>query len=98
MNRFGRWLFPLVFVLVAISPARAATSSVSEVGTSFQPTQIDTAANDTVVWTNRSTQSHTVTFDSGPDLNPDCNPNTPALLRSGCQVPGSTQQRPFAAA
>src|SRR2546422_476101 len=93
-----RPLLVLATALLVLSPAaRAATGSVGEVGTSFQPAQIDVAANDQVVWTNRSNQSHTVTFDNGPDLNPSCNPNTPALLRVGCQAPGASTQRTFTA-
>jgi len=91
-----RRILVLAAALLALSPAaRAATGSVSEVGTSFEPAQIEVVPNDQVVWTNRSTQTHTVTFDNGPDLNPNCNPSTPALLRSGCQAPGSTVARTF---
>ena len=97
-RRRGRWLLALAVPLVAASPARAATTAnVSEVGTSFQPAQIVIALNDTVVWTNTSSVSHTVTFDSGPDLNEKCDPGTPVLLRTGCQTPGATEQRTFTA-
>src|SRR5207302_8102345 len=66
-----RRILELAVALLALSPAaRAATGSVSEVGTSFEPAQIEVVPNDQVVWTNRSTQTHTVTFDNGPELNP----------------------------
>ena len=45
-----------------------STGSVSEVGTSFEPAQIEVVLNDQVVWTNRSTQTHTVTFDNFSSL------------------------------
>jgi plastocyanin len=92
----------LIAALVGLSgafaaprPAGAGTANVDEVGTSFQPTQVTVVVNDRVVWTNRSSTSHTVTFDGGPDLNPGC--NTLAPLAVGCQAPGSTVQRTFTA-
>jgi plastocyanin len=92
-----RRVLVLAVVLLALSPtARAATEGVSEVGTSFQPAQIDVAVNDQVVWTNRSTQNHTVTFDNGPDLNPNCDPKA-LLFQPGCQAPGATVSRTFSA-
>jgi len=84
----------LTIVAGAVSPAtvaRAATRNVDEVNTSFQPAEIDVVVNDRVVWTNRSTQSHTVTFDRGPDLTPNCD----TLLRLSCQSPGTTVERTF---
>ena len=90
----------LTIAVLAFSPlaaVQAATGAVSEVGTSFQPAQIQIAVGDQVVWTNRSSQSHTVTFNNGPDLNPGCDPSIPALLRGGCQAPGTTVQRTFSA-
>jgi plastocyanin len=100
MDRFRgrRRLLTLAIGLLVVSAApfqaRAATDDVDEVGTSFEPSQVSIGVNDRVVWTNRSTESHTVTFDD-LDLNPRCNPNTPPLLRVGCQAPGSTVERPF---
>lgn len=87
----------LSLVAPIFPPARAATVGVDEIGTSFEPRQIDIAVNDRVVWTNRSSQSHTVTFDGGTDLNPRCDPNTAGLLRVGCQTPGSTVELSFTA-
>ena len=85
----------LLALLASGAPARAATETVDEVGTSFDPAQVDIAVNDRVVWTNRSTDSHTVTFERGPDLHPGCDPT--ALLRFGCQAPGSSVERTFTA-
>jgi plastocyanin len=79
---------------VSLPAARAAVTNVNEVGTSFQPPDIRIALNDRVVWTNRSAQSHTVTFTGGPDLHPSCDP----LLRLGCQGPGATVERTFTSA
>jgi plastocyanin len=97
--RGRRRLLGLAIVLLAVSPqgvpARAALAAVSEVGTAFQPAEVRIGVNDRVVWTNRSTQSHTVTFVGGPDLHPSCDPNTPALLRVGCQGAGGTVERTF---
>ena len=90
-------LIGLCTALAVAVPARAATANVDEVGTLFQPTPVQVMVNDRVVWTNRSTSGHTVTFDGGPDLNPSCDPATPSLLRVGCQAPGSTVQRTFTA-
>jgi plastocyanin len=92
-----RRVLVLAVALLALSPAaRAASEAVSEVGTSFQPAQIEVVVNDQVVWTNRSNQSHTVTFDNGPDLNPKCDPNA-LLLQTGCQAPSTTVSRTFSA-
>src|SRR5213078_4321523 len=100
-HRGRRRVLVLASTLLVVSPigllARGASGSVGEVGTSFQPAEVDVAVNDKVVWTNSSSQSHTVTFDNGPDLNPKCDPNTPALLRIGCQPPGGTVERTFSA-
>src|SRR5436309_2323574 len=90
-------LIGLCAALAVAVPARAATANVDEVGTLFKPTPVQVMVTDRVVWTNRSTSGHTVTFDGGPDLNPSCDPATPSLLRVGCQAPGSTVQRTFTA-
>jgi plastocyanin len=96
-HRGRRAILGLTIALVALSwtpgPVRAAASGVDEVGTSFQPAEVRIAVNDKVVWTNRSSQSHTVTFTGGPDLHPSCDP----LLRLGCQAPGATVERTFTA-
>ncbi|HEV3365346.1 MAG TPA: plastocyanin/azurin family copper-binding protein, partial [Acidimicrobiia bacterium] len=76
-------------------PADAAVKGVDELGNSFSPKRVDIAVNDKVVWTNRSNATHTVTFDGGPDLHSTCNPD--AILRVGCQGPGATVERTFAA-
>jgi plastocyanin len=97
-HRGRRGIWALAVGLVALSaapaPARAAVANVDEVGTSFQPAEIPIRVNDRVVWTNQSTQSHTVTFTGGPDLHPSCDP----LLRLGCQAPGTTVERTFTTA
>jgi plastocyanin len=101
-HRCRRRLLGLAIVLLAVSPqgvpARAAVAAVDEVGTSFQPAEIRVGVNDRVVWTNRGPQSHTVTFTDGRDLHPTCDPNTPALLRTGCQGVGATAERTFTSA
>jgi len=74
-------------------PAQAAARAVNEVGREFTPNQVDIAVNDKVVWTNRSNESHTVTFDNGPDLHAACDPD--ALLQVGCQAPGGTVEYTF---
>ena len=71
--------------------ARSATTAVDEAATTFVPSQVDIAVGDRVVWTNRSGSSHTVTFQNGVDLHPDCNP----LLGVGCQGPGAIAQHTF---
>ena len=95
--RGGRRLLGLAIAFLAVSPqgvpARAAGEVVNEVGTAFQPGEVRIGVNDRVVWTNRSNQSHTVTFVGGPDLHPNCDPSTPALLRVGCQGMGGTVER-----
>jgi plastocyanin len=97
-QRGRRRLLTLAIALVAVSPhgvpARAAASAVNEVGTAFQPAELRIGVNDRVVWTNRSTQSHTVTFPD-QDLHPRCDPDAPALLRVGCQGAGETAERMF---
>jgi plastocyanin len=76
--------------------ARAATAGVNEVGTAFQPAQVEIVVGDRVVWTNRSNVSHSVTFDNGPDLHPTC---TRGLLGpvGDCQKPGAAAQYTFTA-
>jgi len=89
-----RRLLTLAIVLLAVSPwgipARAAAGAVDEIGTTFQPSEIRIGVNDRVVWTNRSSQSHSVTF---PDK--DLHPNCDAILGLGCQGPGATAERTF---
>ena len=98
-HRGRRTILALASAVVALSSlslpaARAAVTNVEEVGTSFQPSEIRIGVNDRVVWTNRSSQSHTVTFTGGPDLHPSCDP----LLRLGCQGPGATVEHTFTSA
>lgn len=97
-NLGRRRLLTLAIALLALSPhgmpARAAVAGVNEVGTAFQPAEVRIGVNDRVVWTNRSNQSHTVTFDDR-DLHPGCDPGTPGLLRVGCQGAGATAERTF---
>jgi plastocyanin len=76
--------------------AHSATTAVDEGATSFVPSQVDIAIGDRVVWTNRSSSTHTVTFQNGVDLHPDCDPS--ALLRVGCQGPGAIAQHTFTGA
>jgi plastocyanin len=83
----------LVAALPMIRPAEGASAGVDEVGTSFVPSSIEVSVKDKVIWTNRSSGSHTVTFDNGQDLHPSCDPD--ALLRVGCQTPGSTAEFTF---
>lgn len=89
-----RRLLTLAIVLLAVSPqgvpARAAVGTVDEVNTAFQPAEVRIGVNDRVVWTNRSSQSHSVTF-ADKDLHPNCDP----ILRLGCQGPGATVERTF---
>jgi plastocyanin len=98
-HRGRRRLLALAIALLVVSPpgvpARAAVAGVDEVGTAFRPPEVRIGVNDRVVWTNRSAQSHTVTFVGGPDLHPGCDPNTPGLLRVGCQGAGGTVERTF---
>jgi plastocyanin len=98
-HRGRRRLLALAIAFLAVSPqgvpARAAAGAVNEVGTAFQPAEVRIGVNDRVVWTNRSNQSHTVTFVGGPDLHPNCDPSTPALLRVGCQGAGETREHTF---
>jgi plastocyanin len=97
-HRGRRRLLALAIAVMAVSPhgvpARAAASAVNEVGTAFQPAEVRIGVNDRVVWTNRSNQSHTVTFPD-QDLHPRCDPGAPALLRVGCQGAGATAERVF---
>jgi len=79
----------------AVPPAQAATKTVIERGTQFVDKQVSVAPGDTVVWTFESGPSpgHTVTFDDGTDLNPNC---PPKLLLNDCQdAPGKSVQRRF---
>jgi plastocyanin len=88
----------IAWLLFAPVPGvRAATGAVDEVGTSFQPAQLEVVVGDTVVWTNRSNTAHSVAFQSGPDLHPTC---APGLLGpvGNCQKPGETAQYTFTAA
>ena len=93
-HRGRRRLLALAISLLAVSPqgvpARAAVAAVDEVGRAFQPAEIRIGVNDRVVWTNRSSQSHSVTFPD-KDLHPNCDP----LLRLGCQAPGATAEWTF---
>jgi plastocyanin len=77
-------------------PARAASSAVDESANSFSPKRVEIALDDKVVWTNRSSATHTVTFEDGTDLHRGCDPD--ALLSVGCQGPGATAERTFKAA
>jgi plastocyanin len=101
MNMYGgrRRLLTLAIALLAVSPqgtpARAAVSGVDEAANSYSPKRVEIAVNDKVVWTNRSSGTHTVTFDDGTDLHSTCDPK--ALLRVGCQGPGATVERTFRA-
>lgn len=98
--RGRRRLLALALGLLAVSqqgiPARAAASTVEETANSFSPKRVEIALNDKVVWTNRSSAMHTVTFEDGTDLHSTCDPD--ALLRVGCQGPGATAERTFRAA
>jgi plastocyanin len=91
-------LIAVLAVLVVLSgtfagrqPARAATTGVDEVMIAFQPSKVEVVAGDRVIWTNESTERHSVTFDAGPDLPQGCDP----LLPVGCQAPGTTVQHTF---
>jgi plastocyanin len=104
MNRFRgrRRLLGLLASAALLSSASmpvalAASESVDEVGTSFQPAQVEISVGDTVVWTNRSNTSHSVAIDGGPDLHPTC---TPGLLGpvGECQDPGDTARYTFTVA
>jgi plastocyanin len=95
-RRGRRRLLALAIGCLAVAlahPAEAASSGVDEVGTSFTPAQVEISVKDKVIWTNRSSSTHTVTFDNGQDLHPSCDPA--ALLRVGCQGPGSTAEFTF---
>jgi len=101
-HRGRRRLLTLAIALLAVSPkgvpARAATKTVIERGTQFVDKQVSVAPGDTVVWTFESGPSpgHTVTFDDGTDLNPNC---PPTLLLNDCQdTPGEIVQRRFTVA
>ena len=94
-DRGRRRLLGLAILLLAVSPqgvpARAAFAGVDEVGTAFQPAEARIGVNDRVVWTNRSSQSHSVSIVSVKDLHPNCEP----VLRLGCQGPGATAEFTF---
>ena len=97
--RRRRVLTPAIALMAVSSlatPARAAASAVDEAANSFSPRRVEIALNDKVVWTNRSSATHTVTFEDGTDLHSACDPD--ALLRVGCQGPGATAERTFRAA
>jgi plastocyanin len=99
-HRGRRRLLALAIGWLLFAPVpgvRAATEAVDEVGTSFQPAQVEVVVGDTVVWTNRSNTAHSVAFQSGPDLHPTC---APGLLGpvGNCQDPGDTAQYTFTAA
>lgn len=99
-HRGRRRLLTLAIGWLLFAPVpgvRAATGAVDEVGTSFQPAQLEVVVGDTVVWTNRSNTAHSVAFQSGPDLHPTC---APGLLGpvGNCQDPGDTAQYTFTAA
>lgn len=99
-HRGRRRLLALAVTLLAVlpqgSPARAAVTGVDEATTSFSPKRVEIALKDKVVWTNRSSATHTVTFEDGTDLHSACDPK--AILRVGCQGPGATAERTFQAA
>lgn len=82
-----------LLVAAGTPSARSATTAVDEAATTFVPSQVEIAVGDRVVWTNRSSSTHTVTFQNGVDLHPDCDPG--ALLRVGCQGPGAVAQHTF---
>ncbi len=100
MYRGRRRLLTLAIALLAVSPhgtpARAAVSAVDETANAFSPRRVEIALNDKVVWRNRSSATHTVTFEDGTDLHGTCDPD--AFLRVGCQGPGATAERTFRAA
>lgn len=81
-------------VVTGVPAARAATEDVTEGATSFSPGQVDISVGDRVVWTNKSNNAHTVTFQNGPDLHQTC---TQGLLGpvGNCQDPGTTAQYTF---
>lgn len=64
-------LAAIAAILIAASPARAATHQVSIQGLAFSPAAISVAVGDTVTWTNNDTVPHTASsttaalFDSG---------------------------------
>jgi plastocyanin len=95
MYRGRRRLLALAIILLAVSPqgvpARAALGRVDEVGTAFQPAEVRIGVNDRVVWTNRSSQSHSVNIVNVKDLHPNCEP----ILALGCQGPGATAEWTF---
>lgn len=104
MDRFRvrRGLLALAIGGVAVAPlttapARAATATVTERGSSFDPSHLEIRVGDTVVWTYQSAAGgpgHTVTFEGGPDYNEGCERN--ALLPINCQTASSTRpQRTF---
>jgi plastocyanin len=84
-----------VVALVPVDAARAATASVSEVGTAFEPAQVEISVGDRVVWTNRSNTSHSVTFDNGPDLHPTCERALLGATVGDCQDAGESVQYTF---
>ena len=97
--RCPRPLLTLTVTLLAClplgTPAKAAASGVDESAKSFSPKRVEIALNEKVVWTNRSSETHTVTFEDGTDLHPTCDPD--ALLLVGCQGPDATAERTFGA-
>jgi plastocyanin len=78
--------------VVAGAPALADSKTVVLSGSSFNPARVEVSPGDTVVWRYESGGDHTVTFDSGPDLNPAC----PGLLVDDClDQPSDSVQRKF---
>ncbi len=85
-------------VVMQSTAAEAEDVGVNEVGTSFNPSQVDITVGDRVVWTNRSNTSHTVTFQNGPDLHRTCTQGPIIGTTGDCQEPGATAQHTFTAA
>lgn len=94
-HRGRRRLLGLAIAVLAVSPlgvpARAAAGSVDEVGTAFRPAEVRIGVSERVVWTNRSSQNHSVNIVNVKDLHPNCDP----ILQLGCQGPGATAEWTF---
>jgi plastocyanin len=77
--------------LAFASPVNAATEGVDVVDNRFDPDRIEVNVEDTVVWTQQGSQSHSVTFEDGYDRPEGCS----AIPLTCLNRKGQTVQRTF---
>ena len=58
----------VIALVVSAGPARSASHDISILDGAFDPAEISVLTGEPVTWTNRSTHDHTVTSDSGTEL------------------------------